>query len=87
MKKKYAPKLVSQKDIKQVDELTVAIVRELNALLQKAEREQLITIANILKDARESIAWWAAHDDYQESPTDRLIHHLTMDRQIPVSVL
>jgi len=79
MARKRALKPVTEKDIRRLDESTVDIVRGINILLLKAESEHLIAITNILKDARESIAWWAVHDDYNESEADRLIHHLTMD--------
>jgi len=79
MAKKLPVKIVSEKDIKWLDESTVEIVRGINILLMKAQSEHLIAIVNILKDARESIAWWAVRDDYNESDADRLVHHLTTD--------
>jgi len=79
MARKLSSKVVSKKDAKRLDELTVDIVQKINILIMKAQGEQLIAITNILKDARESIAWWAAYDDYNESDVDRLIHHLTLD--------
>jgi len=79
MARKLPLKIVPEKDVKRLDESTVDIVSGINILLLKAESEHLIAITNILKDARESIAWWAVHDDYNESDADRLVHHLTMD--------
>jgi len=79
MARKLAMEIAHEKDIKRLDESTVEIVRGVNLLLLKAESEHLIAITNILKDARESIAWWAVHDDYTESEADMLVHHLTMD--------
>jgi len=68
-----------EKNTKRLDEATVEIIRGINHLLLKAESNHLITVLKILKDARESIALWAAHDDYNESDMDRIVHALTMD--------
>jgi len=79
MARKPPIKILPGKDVKRLDESTVDVIRGINILLLKAESEHLTAITNILKDARESIAWWAVHDDYNESDADRLVHHLTMD--------
>lgn len=64
------------KDIKALDEATVEIMRGLNSLLLKAHQQGLTTITSILLDARDSIAWWAAHDNYHEFQTRKLLRQL-----------
>ncbi len=70
---KAAPKKAAQR----VDEATAEIVTGINHLLLNAQKEGLTTITTILKDARESIAWWAAQDNYSESNVERIYHNLT----------
>lgn len=75
----HSPTIGYEKNTTRLDEATVEIIRGINHLLLKAESNHLITVLKILKDARESIALWAAHDDYNESDMDRIVHALTMD--------
>jgi hypothetical protein len=67
------PKRAS-KDMRQLDQSVVEIVNGINGLLINARVNNLGAISSILEDARESIAWWAIHDDYNESHCDKLAH-------------
>jgi len=72
----------SEKDIQRIDEATAEIVTAINYLLLNAQREGLTTITSILRDARESIAWWAAHDNYNESGVEKIYHRLTCESEL-----
>lgn len=79
MTKKYTIKPSPKKSKKSLDEEAIKTIRELNRLILNAHAAQLPTIKNILSDARESIAWWATHENYNESDAEKLKYHLTLE--------
>src|SRR4051812_22600345 len=78
--------VIRTKDMHRLDEAAAEIVSGINALILKAQIGQLTTVTTILKDARESIAWWAVHDDYNEAGAEKIVHQLTLDSGLHVAL-
>ena len=71
---------------KRLDEATVEIIRGLDNLLLRAEAGNFFTIATILKEAKEDIAWWAAYQNYEELPSEKLVRQLTVEDALNIAM-
>lgn len=71
--------------LKQLDQSAIKIIEGINALLLQAQSENLTAISLVLEDARESIAWWAAYDDYDEIHSGNLARELTFGSAVNVA--
>ena len=79
MATKHNVNLSTKKEMQRLDKATTKIVQGINCLLLKSQMRGLTAITTILEQARESIGWWAVHDDYNESHAEKMAHQLALN--------
>jgi hypothetical protein len=84
MAQRHHPKGAHTKN-KAAEDATMDILREINRLIIKAHSENLVTVASLLEDARESIAWWAINDNHTDAEAEILARELKYSSALQIA--